>query len=228
MSHMIYTSLYIQSITLYKLFSHQSLGELPSYSVYMFVYVHLCVLAWCSCGSGWASTSCSVTQMLPPCLLVPLWASCHHRDEIRTEQCRRVSLHSLCWSLVEKGDLQQRSLWRRFWIAVVQNPVCLQSRAQWLLMYVCFKALMRSECESGVRTIFLSNHSMCFFLGRRAHLFFRGKCVNLLCFSFPTTLRCCKRSLILLHRFGLKSQFFPTSTWVCSTTTQILSFQSWY
>ena len=115
-------------------------------------------------------------------------AGCHHTGDIRTEQCQFDSLHSLCWSLAEKGNLQLQTLWRRFWIATVQSPACLQSKAQ-RSHRVCLFQSPQEIWGWIIRECYFFQaiwHSV----GWWAESLLRGLLVNSLYFSVPMMILC--------------------------------------
>lgn len=109
-------------------------------------YVFLCVRVKYVSACAWmyvrTRESCSVEPLLAAasstCRLVASsslhWAGCHHTDKIRTEQCQRDSLHSVCWGLVENGRPSAADLMKALlnshstkpWGSAVQSPVIIR------------------------------------------------------------------------------------------------------
>lgn len=180
------------------------------------------VCAW-RCASVWirimhreASAHCSITQMLPPCLLIPSLGqlSPHRRDQTRT-----MPVWQLPFSVQEpcgKGQPSAAALWRRFWIATVQSPACLQSKAQRPHHACLFQSpqeiwgWITKECH-------FSQTIWCLM----TEVLMWGLWVNLPCLFLPVTLWCftlhpsyCFPSLICESFFEF--QQFPTLSSVCS------------
>lgn len=77
-----------------------------------------------------ASASCSIIQMLPPCLLIPPLGQLSPR---RRDQNSTMPVRQPPFSVLEpcgKGRPSVAEPMRHFWIATVQSLACLQSKTQ--------------------------------------------------------------------------------------------------
>lgn len=143
----------------------------------------LCICVWMYMMLRGASASCRIIQMLPSCLLIPLLGqlSPHRRDQNRTMPVRMPP-----FAVLEKGNLQLQSLWRRFWIATALHVYSPKLSA--LIMCVCFKALRRFVGESQSNGITSKPNNA--LLGRWVELLLWGLWVKLLYVSVPIMLQC--------------------------------------